>query len=55
MYLGEHRVWKGKGAKRKCVLKKDHLIYVPILETIQCLLRKDCVLSEVSRSLQLNT
>ena len=46
--LGERRVWKGKGTKRKCVLKEDHFIYIPILETIQSLLRKDTILSEVS-------
>ena len=42
--LGERRVWKGKGTKQKCVLKEDHFIYIyiyiPILETIQSLLRK---------------
>lgn len=55
MCLGERRVWKGKGAKRKCVLTEDHFIYIPILETIQCLLRKDTVISEVSDTVTVHT
>jgi len=33
--LGEHRVWKGRGAKRRCISKEDCVMYVPILETLR--------------------
>lgn len=39
--------WKSNGAKRKCVLKKDYLYYVPIIQTLQTLLNNRSVLLEV--------
>lgn len=47
--LGERREWKGSGAKRRIVLKKDEMMYVPILHTLQSLLNHDSVYSEVSK------
>ena len=32
-------MWKGRGAKRRCVLKEDHVVYIPVLETLQGLLK----------------
>jgi len=49
--LGERRVWQGCGVKRKCVTEQDCVMYIPILETIQCLLKNDAVLSEVCENL----
>ena len=48
MTLGETRMWKGVGSKRRCVLKNDHAIYVPLLSTLQKMLDNECILSEVS-------
>jgi len=45
--LGERRVWKGRGTKRMCVSKEDHVFYIPVLETLQSLLRNEAILSEV--------
>ena len=33
---------------KMCTKKEDHFMYIPILETIRSLLRKDTILSEVS-------
>jgi len=46
--LGERRVWQGCGAKRRCITEKDCLMYIPIMETIACLLKNDAVVSEVA-------
>lgn len=43
-------MWKGYGSKGRCISKEDNIMYVPILETIQCLLRNETVLSEVRLS-----
>ena len=45
--LGERRVWKGRGLKRRCVVKKDSLVYIPLLSTLQSLLRNNAILAEV--------
>lgn len=47
--LGNCRVWKGNGAKRRCVSREDCVMYVPILQTLQMLLNNKfiAVLSEV--------
>ena len=45
--LGEHRVWKGSGVKRRCVTKQDKFYYVPVLDVLQTLLNNQIVLSEV--------
>ena len=45
--LGERRVWKGKGHKRRCVNKEDQAMYVPILKTLQNLLRNEAIYAEV--------
>ena len=45
--LGERRVWKGCGAKRRCVVKEDEVFYVPVLETLQNLIKNDAVFAEV--------
>jgi len=46
--LGEQRVWKGRGLKRRCVVKKDSLVYIPLLNTLQSLLRNKAILAEVN-------
>lgn len=33
--------------KRRCVSKEDCIMYVPLLETLQALLKNEVVLSEV--------
>ena len=45
--LGERRVWKESGLKRRCVVKKDSLVYIPLLSTLQSLLRNNAILAEV--------
>ena len=40
-------MWKGRGAKRRCVSKEDHVIYIPVLKTLQGLLKNEAILSEV--------
>ena len=45
--LGERRVWKGRGHKRRCVVKKDSLVYIPLLHTLQSLLSNKGILAEV--------
>lgn len=45
--LGDRQVWKGLGSKRRCVLKNDHAIYVPVLKTLQNMLRNEAILAEV--------
>ena len=45
--LGEHRVWKGRGPKRRCVVKQDRLVYIPLLNTLQSMLRNKAILAEV--------
>lgn len=47
MLLGQCRKWKGSGPKRKCVIKDDAVMYVPILKTLQVQLQNQLVLSEV--------
>ncbi len=46
--LGERRVWKGRGLKRKCVVKEDTMMYVPFWATLQSLLRNQAILAMVS-------
>ena len=43
----EKRVWKGRGNKRRCVSKKDEMVYIPLIDTIQSLLRRDSIIDEV--------
>ena len=43
MYLGEERVWRGIGRKRRCMVKKDEAFYVPILRTFANLLNNKTV------------
>ena len=49
--LGERHVWKGRGIKRRCVVKKDYAYYIPVLETLQVLLKNEAILAEVNNSL----
>ena len=37
-------MWKGCGYKRRCISKEDNLMYVPILDILQCLLKNEAVL-----------
>ena len=46
--LGERSIWKGKGVKRKCTSKEDCIMYVPLLDTLQVLLKNEAFLFEVS-------
>lgn len=48
MILGERHVWKGRGIKQKCVVKKDYAYYIPILETLQVLLKNEAIHAEVT-------
>ena len=45
--LGSCSVWKGSGTKRRCVVEDDGFMYVPLLQSLQALLRNDAVLTEV--------
>ena len=45
--LGEQRVWKGTGSKRRCVLEEDTFMYIPVLNTLETLLQNDSILAEV--------
>lgn len=45
--LGERRVWKGRGSKRRCVTKDDKMMYIPVIDTLQKLLQCDTIFSEV--------
>ena len=46
-------VWKGTGSKRRCVIRKDEMMYIQLLDSLQSLLRNEVVLTEV-RSLSAN-
>ena len=46
--LGEQRVWKGTGSKRRCVLEEDTFMYIPLLNTLETLLQNDSILAEVT-------
>ena len=50
MTLGERRVWKGSGAKRRIVVKNDEMMYIPVLDTLQSLLRCESIYTEVFMS-----
>ena len=39
--------WKGSGPKRKWILKRDEMMYIPMLETLECLLQSDTVRDQV--------
>ena len=41
-------MWKGNGAKRRCVSKEDCIMYVPVLQTLEVLLKNKAIVSEVS-------
>lgn len=45
--LGEKRVWKGIGRKRKCISIRDTMMYVPLLETIAILLKNGSIRAQV--------
>ena len=45
--LGERRQWKGRGSKRRCVIKRDEVMYIPLLDTLQSLLNNESILAEV--------
>ena len=45
--LGEYPEWKGTGPQRRCTIKKDELMYIPLLRTIECFLQSDTIRSEV--------
>ena len=47
MLLGERRMWKGTGSKRRCKWIKDFIIYIPILDTLQLIFKNEVLLSEV--------
>ena len=46
--LGKKGAWKGVSAKRRCVAKEDCVMYVPVLQTLEALLKNKVVISEVS-------
>lgn len=47
MGLGQRRCWRGVEPKRKCVMKSDEMMYIPVLETIQRLLNSNNIMMEV--------
>ena len=40
-------MWKGTGSKRRCKSIRDEVMYVPVLETLQNMLKNQTVISEV--------
>ena len=46
-------MWKGRSAKRRCVSKEDHVIYIPVLKTLQGRLKSEAILSEVYTHIRL--
>ena len=36
--LGENREWKGAGSSRRSTVKKEEMMYVPLLDTLQSIL-----------------
>lgn len=46
--LGERYVWKGSGAKRQYVSTSDEMMYIPLLDTLQSMLKSDDVIAEVN-------
>lgn len=47
--LGTHMKWKGCGPKRKHVLKRDEMIYVPLIQTLQQILQSNVVRDQVNK------
>lgn len=47
LLLGKRWVWKGRGSKHRCVVKRDEMMYIPLLDTLQSLLNNENVLAEV--------
>lgn len=45
--LGEYITWKGVGPTRRSVRKQEEMMYVPILDTLQSLLRCEYIADEV--------
>ena len=39
-------MWRGDGPKHRCVEKEETMMYIPLLETLECLLHNDTVLAE---------
>ena len=48
--LGEYITWKGEGPTRRSIRKQDEMMYVPILDTLQSLLRSEYLANEVSNN-----
>lgn len=46
-FLGDRRKWKGSGAKRRLITKRDFVYYIPILKTLEVLLNNKCYADEV--------
>ena len=44
--LGTTRINKGIGAKRRCVERKETMVYVPILKTLDVILQNETILAE---------
>ena len=42
--------WKGAGKKRKLVMKKDEMMYIPLLKTLKNMLECKCTVAEVNRA-----
>jgi hypothetical protein len=50
MILGSKRKAKGYGSKRRTIDKKDTMVYIPILKTLQSMLNNISVRNEINRS-----
>ena len=52
--LGTTRKYKGFGPKRGIIEKDECFVYVPVLKTLQTLLKNESVLSEVNQKLYID-
>ena len=48
--LGQRLTMEGSGLRRRFVTKKECMVYIPILKTLEVLLNNDTVLSEVGNA-----
>ena len=45
--LGEKQSWKGSGATRQLISKKNEFMYIPILKTLESMLQCDDTMAKV--------
>ena len=54
LVLGTKRKYKGFVPKRRIIEKDECFVYVPVLKTLQTLLKNETVLSEVNQKLYID-